>query len=60
MCRINFAGSIESGGVKMIYLPYFILSLQWKHLCNFLVDTSPSLCHYVEKSFVNEDKVLRK
>jgi len=23
--RINVAGSIESGGVKMIYLPYFIV-----------------------------------
>jgi len=41
--RINLAGNIEVGGAKMLYLPLVAISLQWKHLFNFVDDYYVSL-----------------
>jgi len=51
--RINLARNIDSGGAKMLHMPSFILSLQWKHFCNYLIDR-PSLWKDIEQSFISD------
>ena len=33
--RLNLACSVEMGGAKMLHLPFFVSTLQWKHLQHF-------------------------
>jgi len=37
----------------MLHMPSFILSLQWKHFCNYLTDR-PSLWKDIEQSFISD------
>ena len=41
--RLNLARSVEMGGAKMLYLPFFVLALQWKHLQHFFHQRSAFL-----------------
>jgi len=47
--RVNLALSIEEDGAKMLYLPFFISSLQWKHWLNYCNENS-FLWKDIEKS----------
>jgi len=38
----------------MLYLPSFVLSLQWKHLCNFLDNHVDSVWKDIENLCINE------